>query len=281
MTRANAEYLLMKTADFVQEKSEEIELSLSDAIRVTGHIQTTMLKSLDVAEDSLSMISTEARNKEAAERQQDRAAFVSNALGEMPSFEPQQGKEVIQVNEDCLEKLELCLDRVGDVLTTCRQQQTDVAADIDQELKSIWQEEDQRYNKVDAMIHEMEKGLQAMERSIGSIGVSFSGTNFQQLASVPERCETAQLLEALDSQAEKGCVTRLDNKLQELGIMMNQLSDKAESTSELREIVWKLELSLRKLNNGKSVIPMKCFIREEQEKKVLSKDEREPSKDED
>lgn len=55
----------------------------------------------------------------------------------------------------------------------------------------------------------------------------------------------------------------------------------AESTSELREIVWKLELSLRKLNNGKSVIPMKCFIREEQEKKVLSKDEREPSKDED
>lgn len=30
------EYLLMKTADFVQEKSEEIELSLSDAIRVTG-----------------------------------------------------------------------------------------------------------------------------------------------------------------------------------------------------------------------------------------------------
>jgi hypothetical protein len=29
------EYLLM-TADFVQEKSEEIELSLSDAIRVTG-----------------------------------------------------------------------------------------------------------------------------------------------------------------------------------------------------------------------------------------------------
>ena len=26
----------MKTADFVQEKSEEIELSLSDAIRVTG-----------------------------------------------------------------------------------------------------------------------------------------------------------------------------------------------------------------------------------------------------
>ena len=33
------------------------------------------------------------------------------------------------------------MDRVGDVLTTCRQQQTDVAADIDQELKSIWQEE--------------------------------------------------------------------------------------------------------------------------------------------
>ena len=31
-------------------------------------------------------------------------------------------------------------------------------------------------------------------------GVSFSGTNFQQLATVPERCETAQLLEALDSQ---------------------------------------------------------------------------------
>ena len=41
-----------------------------------------MLKSLDFAEDSLTMISTEAKNKEAAERQQDRAAFVSNALGE-------------------------------------------------------------------------------------------------------------------------------------------------------------------------------------------------------
>ena len=41
-----------------------------------------MLKSLDFAEDSLTMISTEARNKEAAERQQDRTAFVSNALGE-------------------------------------------------------------------------------------------------------------------------------------------------------------------------------------------------------
>lgn len=42
----------------------------------------------------------------------------------------------------------------------------------------------------------------AMTKSWGSFpGVSFSGTNFQQLASVPERCETAQLLEALDSQA--------------------------------------------------------------------------------
>ena len=34
-------------------------------------------------------------------------------------------------------------------------------------------------------------------------GVSFSGTNFQQLATVPERCETAQLLEALDSQERR------------------------------------------------------------------------------
>ena len=34
-------------------------------------------------------------------------------------------------------------------------------------------------------------------------GVSFSGTNFQQLATVPERCETAQLLEALDSQVPR------------------------------------------------------------------------------
>lgn len=32
--------------------------------------------------------------------------------------------------------------------------------------------EDQRYHKVDVMIHEMEQGLQAMERSIGSIGLS-------------------------------------------------------------------------------------------------------------
>lgn len=144
----------------------------------------------------------------------------------------------------------LCLDRVGDVLTTCRQQQTDVAADIDQELKSIWQEEaswgsvdllqeaekhygfpwnlfgiwwwrlgqlqfvnlmwifssvlvlsrlgdhpnishgkDQRYNKVDAMIHEMEKGLQAMERSIGSIGPSAFVTIVDVRWSVLESCK--------------------------------------------------------------------------------------------
>lgn len=30
--------------------------------------------------------------------------------------------------------------------------------------------EDERYHKMDVMIHEMEQGLQAMERSIGSIG---------------------------------------------------------------------------------------------------------------
>lgn len=281
MTRANAEYLLMKTADFVQEKSEEIELSLSDAIRVTGHIQTTMLKSLDFAEDSLTMISTEARNKEAAERQQDRAAFVSNALGEMPSFEPQQGKEVISVSDETMERLEQCLDLVADVLSSCRQEQTNIAADINQELQSIWKQEDERYHKMDVMIHEMEQGLQAMERSIGCIGVSFSGTNFQQLATVPERCETAQLLEALDSQDEQSCVGRLDTKLQDLGDIMHQLSHKAQRTSELREIVWRLELSLRMLNDGKGVIPMNCFIREEQQKKLVSKEEREPSKDED
>jgi hypothetical protein len=35
------------------------------------------------------------------------------------------------------------------------------------------------------------------------------------------------------------------------------------------------------LNDGKGVIPMNCFIREEQQKKLVSKEEREPSKDED
>eukprot|EP00438_Fugacium_kawagutii_P014774 Skav228763 [mRNA] locus=scaffold589:327770:334674:+ [translate_table: standard] len=241
----------MKTQEFVQEKSEEIELSLSDAIRVTGHIQTTMLKCLDFANDSLLMISTEARNKEAAERQQDRAAFVSNALGDAWQTWPILGMRWVAVVD--VADHGQCLDQVADVLSTCRQEQTDIAADIHQELQFIWKQEDQRYHKVDVMIHEMEQGLQAMERSIGSIGVSFSGTNFQALATVPERCETAQLLEALDSQAQR--------------------------TSQLREIVWRLELSLRKLNNGKGVIPMKCFIREEQQK--ASKEEREPSNDED
>lgn len=281
MTRANAEYLLMKTADFVQEKSQEVELTLSDAIRVTGHIQTTMLKSLDYAEGSLMMISTEARNKEAAERQQDRAAFVSNAL-EMPSFEQKQGDQVVPVSDDCLDILERSLDRVAEVLATCRQEQTNVAADIHQELQAIWKQEDQRYQRVDALIHEMEQNLQAMERSIGSMGVSFSGTNFQQLASVPERCQTSQLLEALDSQAEQGCVGRLDTKLQELQKMMHLLGEKAQKTSQLREILWRLELNLRELNGGKSVIPMSCFIREQREVlSKMSKEEREPSKDED
>ena len=72
--------------------------------------------------------------------------------------------------------------------------------------------------------------------------------------------------------------------------MMHELVGKAKQTSLLREIVWKLELSLRalespvcetlsgqgRLNGGKGVIPMSCFIRESKAERSLetSKDEK-------
>ena len=99
-----------------------------------------MLKALDFAEDSLQMIAKEARNKEAQDRQQDRAAFVANALGEMPSFE---GIEDVAISEECLDVLERSLDRVKDVLQLSRQGQADVAADIHNELREIWKQEAQ------------------------------------------------------------------------------------------------------------------------------------------
>lgn len=103
-----------------------------------GHIQTIMLKALDFAEDSLKMIATEARNKEAQGRQADRAAFVADALGEMPSFE---GIEEVAISEECLDVLERSLERVADVLALSRQGQKDVAADIHNELREIWKQE--------------------------------------------------------------------------------------------------------------------------------------------
>ncbi|CAJ1460240.1 unnamed protein product [Effrenium voratum] len=270
MSRLNAEYLMRQTADYAQEKGEDVEITLSDAIRVTGHIQkNTMLKNLVLSEDSLDMITTEARNKEAAEKQQDRAAFVSNTLGEMPQFEKVEGKDSV-ADETC-DALEQHLIHVSTTLQECRQEQANMAADVNAALEEIWKQEDRRYSKVDLLIHDLEQGLQAVEHSIGSMGVSFSGTNFQQLASVPDRCDTPQILEALTSRSASSdsCVERLDLRLSELKEHMHELSE-ASQTEELRELFWQLELSLRNLNGGKSlgrshetesVIPMKCFIR--------------------
>ncbi|CAJ1371336.1 unnamed protein product [Effrenium voratum] len=251
MSRLNAEYLMRQTADYAQEKGEDVEITLSDAIRVTGHIQkNTMLKNLVLSEDSLDMITTEARNKEAAEKQQDRAAFVSNTLGEMPQFEKVEGKDSV-ADETC-DALEQHLIHVSTTLQECRQEQANMAADVNAALEEIWKQEDRRYSKVDLLIHDLEQGLQAVEHSIGSMGVSFSGTNFQQLASVPDRCDTPQILEALTSRSASSdsCVERLDLRLSELKEHMHELSE-ASQTEELRELFWQLELSLRNLNGGK------------------------------
>ena len=58
-------------------------------------------------------------------------------------------------------------------------------------------------------------------------------------------------------------MSRLDAKLGELKQQMHELSGKAGDTAELRDLFWKVEVNMRKLNNGKGVIPMKCFIREQ------------------
>jgi len=265
MTRANAEYLVKQTADFVVEKSEQIELTLSDAIRVTGHIQNTMLKNLDLAEESLDMIETEARNKEAAEKQQDRAAFVSNNLADMPGLDSKQGDNQTQVSSEVCDAVEIALHNIAEMLDECRKEQTNLGGYVHNAMQKIWYQEDKRYKDLDVLLHDLELGLQSVERSIGSMGVSFSGTNFQQLSTVPERLDDPDLFQLLLSQDERAgaCVGRLDAKLTDLKSQIHDLSGKAADTVELQKLFWRVEINLRKLNGGKGVIPMKCFIREQ------------------
>ncbi|CAE7483612.1 PKD2 [Symbiodinium pilosum] len=269
MSRTNAEYLVKKAADFVKEQTEQVEITLSDAIRVTGHIQNTMLKTLELGEESLDMIKTEARNKEAAEKAKERSAFVSNNMNDVPGLDTKQDVNMSEsqwrVSDEVCDAVEITLHNISSLLDHCRQEQTDLAGDVNTALQDIWREEDKRYKDLDVLLHELEHGLQAVERSIGSMGVSFSGTNFQQLASVPERLDDPDLLQLLLSGEERGgaCVSRLDAKLGELKQQMHELSGKAGDTAELRDLFWKVEVNMRKLNNGKGVIPMKCFIREQ------------------
>ncbi|CAE7198729.1 pkd2 [Symbiodinium natans] len=269
MSRINAEYLVKQTADSVKERTQQVDITLSDAIRVTGHIQNTMLKNLDLAEESLEMIKTEARNKEAAEKQQQRSAFVSNNMADMPGFDAKQGMTMSEsqwrVSDEVCDAVEITLRNISSMLDACRQEQTDLAGDVNNALQQIWHEEDRRYKELDILLHDLEHGLQAVERSIGSMGVSFSGTNFQQLASVPERLDDPDLMQLLCSGEERGgaCVERLDRKLSDLKQQMHELSGKASDTAELQQLFWKVEILLRKMNDGKGVIPMKCFIREQ------------------
>ncbi|CAE7523171.1 pkd2 [Symbiodinium microadriaticum] len=269
MSRVNAEYLVKQAAEYVKEQTKQVDITLSDAIRVTGHIQNTMLKNLDLAEDSLEMIKTEARNKEAAEKQKQRSAFVSNNMSEMPGVDVKQGVAMSEsqwrVSDEVCDSVEVTLQNISSMLDASRQDQTDLAGDVNTGLQQIWREEDKRYKDLDILLHDLENGLQAVERSIGTMGVSFSGTNFQQLASVPERLDDPELMQLLCSGEEKGgaCVARLDRKLSDLKQQMHDLSGKASDTAELQQLFWKLEVQLRKLNDGKGVIPMECFIREQ------------------
>lgn len=56
MSRANAEYLIRKTNEYLKEKEEKCELQMHDAIRLVGQTKTMVMKINDTAEQTLGIL---------------------------------------------------------------------------------------------------------------------------------------------------------------------------------------------------------------------------------
>eukprot|EP00928_Gymnodinium_smaydae_P014561 TRINITY_DN15354_c0_g1_i2.p1 TRINITY_DN15354_c0_g1~~TRINITY_DN15354_c0_g1_i2.p1 ORF type:complete len:1119 (-),score=273.74 TRINITY_DN15354_c0_g1_i2:219-3182(-) len=61
MSKANAEYLVRKTQEYMEQKEEEQELSLTDALRVIGQVRTHSMKTSVNCETILEMLKAQAR----------------------------------------------------------------------------------------------------------------------------------------------------------------------------------------------------------------------------
>merc|ERR1719359_2714886 len=61
MSRSNADYLVRKTTEFLEEREEECELRVHDAIKLVGQTKTMVLKVSQDTSKTLEMLKTKER----------------------------------------------------------------------------------------------------------------------------------------------------------------------------------------------------------------------------
>mmetsp|Transcript_19658 Transcript_19658/g.34841 ORF Transcript_19658/g.34841 Transcript_19658/m.34841 type:complete len:246 (-) Transcript_19658:50-787(-) len=158
------------------------------------------------------------------------------------------------------------VNRVVEMLESLRDANADVAAQVTQELAEVRRAEGQRFEWLNEEIGKLEAGLSSMETRIGKIGVSFSGTDFQKLAEVPRDLEyedededEPNIFEPPEIQGAD-FLRRVEMNLKDLRSKLDEFSAKPSSDGlEISSELWQIEIALRKLNNGKTVLPLSVF----------------------
>eukprot|EP00931_Biecheleriopsis_adriatica_P062562 TRINITY_DN3772_c0_g2_i1.p1 TRINITY_DN3772_c0_g2~~TRINITY_DN3772_c0_g2_i1.p1 ORF type:complete len:969 (-),score=168.89 TRINITY_DN3772_c0_g2_i1:31-2937(-) len=275
MTRTNAEYLVKRVNDHVN-TLEHPELDISDAVRLVGHIRNTMLRNLDVAEDTLGACHATTDAEQAAEAYEQCSAWAKHSFsvehaaslaGLTAEEQNHPDNAFVGLSPETCAELETHLDQAAEVLESCWREQEAFFDTAQGELQSFWQREDTCFVQIDNLLHELEAKLRRVEKSIGGLGKTFSGVHLGALSTVPERMKEvldehrfAMEQPQLAGTENHGELGPLATAVAALRGKVDELSQKSGQAAEVHESLWKLEMSLRQIRNGRPTIPMSTFM---------------------
>eukprot|EP00931_Biecheleriopsis_adriatica_P062561 TRINITY_DN3772_c0_g1_i1.p1 TRINITY_DN3772_c0_g1~~TRINITY_DN3772_c0_g1_i1.p1 ORF type:complete len:971 (-),score=160.93 TRINITY_DN3772_c0_g1_i1:190-3102(-) len=275
MTRNNAEYLIKSVNEYLISQPEA-ELDITDAVRLVSQIRNKMLRNLDIAEDTLQFSHNNSAEARTAELLDKSAAWAKHSFahGRASTLEFEAGLGPVENEEEGFEglsaetcdALEIHMDHAVELLDSCWQEQSELFSAVHEELQALWEKEDRRTVFTEENLHELEAKLQRVERSLGLLGMSFSGTNFSALAATPGKLRDVleehefAMQSIKNSESQTNGLGPVSSDIAALRRKVDKLSGKTGEAGKVHEALWKIEQTLRPLRDGRAAIPMSTFL---------------------
>jgi hypothetical protein len=273
MTSKNAEYLLRKTSEYVLKKAGTINLSLTDAIKVVSQVKDSTLKNLSTAQRCIELFQRQVSSQEegqqvATTQGTNQPAFakidaqVKATNGAAKSLKPKEiarhgvKKHIVSPLEDAATSVE----NIFKALEETQRQQAQFESELDEHFAEDWRLDDEQLSWLEGELSKVESNLHEIERCVGNLGNAFSGTNFSKLATVPMRMEA--MMPSLESQeGQEVGLARLTEHIESIVEKVAEINSLTDDGTEMRKMLWKVELGLRKLRGGQITIPSSFFAK--------------------
>lgn len=159
-----------------------------------------------------------------------------------------------------LEDTATSVENIFKALEETQRQQAEFENELDEHFAEDWRLDDEQLSWLEGELSKVDSNLHEIERCVGNLGNAFSGTNFSKLATVPIRMEA--MLPVLESQQGQDVgLARLTEHIESIVNKVAEINSHTDDGTEMRKMLWKVELGLRKLRGGQITIPSSFFAK--------------------